>query len=280
MTTGVELYRLSGGGNDFLALAEPERPPSADRIRTWCTRGLSLGADGLFVLQRLDRGVRMDYFNADGKPAELCLNGTRCAARLAFHLGWASGQVEIRTAAGTVSATAVDGDDVRLELAPPRGLPERRMPTVDGTSWEGFFLTVGVPVFVLPWQDSLREAQVSRLGARHRSHPDFGDAGANVMFVHQVPPDRLEIRSYERGVEAETLACGTGVLAASATAVAEGFSLPISVLTGGGCEFVVDGEVETDGRLSRWSLTGDARLIARIQPEGGAQRLPGPPAWT
>lgn len=280
MSEGLELYRLSGGGNDFLALVGPEPMPGAGRIRAWCTRGLSLGADGLFVLRRLDREVRMDYFNADGRPAQLCLNGTRCAARLAFHLGWATDRVEIRTAAGPVLASAGDHDDVRLEVAPPQKPPARRTAELDGARWEGFYCIVGVPVFVLPWRGSLREAPVAELGARLRAHPAFGDEGANVMFTRQLPPDRLEIRSFERGVETETLACGTGVLAASAAAVAQGFSLPMRVLTGGGCEFVVEGEVDAEGRLTRWSLTGDARLLARLSPEEGAERLPEPPTWT
>ncbi len=81
-------FRLSGGGNDFLALVEPIDDPQPDQIRAWCRRGLSLGADGLFVLDRSPDGARMRYFNADGSAASLCLNGTRCAVRLARHLGW------------------------------------------------------------------------------------------------------------------------------------------------------------------------------------------------
>ena len=278
--TTAELFRLSGGGNDFLALVEPPQAPSPPRIRAWCTRGLSLGADGLFVLRRLAGEVVMDHHNADGRPARLCLNGTRCAARLAFHLGWATERVVLRTGAGPVIASPAAGDDVRLELAPPAEPPERRALELDGVAWEGFFAVVGVPVFVLPWSGSLRDAPVAELGARLRSHPAFGADGANVMFVRGRPPARLEMRSYERGVEAETLACGTGALAACAAAVAEGFSLPIRVLTGGGCEFAVDGTVGGDGRLASWSLTGDARLLARLRVEDGAERLPATPAWT
>ncbi len=136
---------------------------------------------------------------------------------------------------------------------------------------------MGVPVFVLPWQGSLRDAPVAALGARLRSHAAFGDEGANVMFVRWLPPARLEIRSYERGVEAETLACGTGVLAASAAAVAEGLSLPLRVLTGGGCEFVVEGALDAHGRIAKWSLTGDARLVARLSPRGGRRATAGAP---
>lgn len=280
MTAGPELYRLSGGGNDFLALVEPEKAPNVERIRAWCTRGLSLGADGLFVLQRQGDEIGMQYFNADGHPARLCLNATRCAARLAFHLDWAEDRIEIRTAAGSVLASAAPRDDVCLKLAAPTEPPTRRTAQVDGTAWQGFYCVVGVPVFVLPWRGSLRDAPVSELGARLRGHEAFGNEGANVMFVHRLPPDRLEIRSYERGVEAETLACGTGVLAASAAAVAQGSSLPLRVLTGGGCEFFVDGALDAEGHIASWSLTGDARLLARLSPEEGAERLPEPPTWT
>ena len=76
----TEFFRLSGSGNDFLALVEPRREPTAGEIRAWCRRGLSLGADGLFVLRRSGGGARMDHFNADGGRADLCINGTRCAA--------------------------------------------------------------------------------------------------------------------------------------------------------------------------------------------------------
>lgn len=102
------LFRLSGGGNDFLALAEPRTAPDERQIRSWCRRGLSLGADGLFVLRRQGTDVAMDYFNADGRIAELCLNGTRCAARLARHLGWCESEVRLITGAGPVRASFLD----------------------------------------------------------------------------------------------------------------------------------------------------------------------------
>ena len=112
----TEFYRLSGGGNDFLALAEPEREPSPDEVRAWCARGLSLGADGLFLLRRSPAGARMLHFNADGSPAELCINGTRCAARLAVELGWADGELVIETGAGEVPARLTGRHEVALTL--------------------------------------------------------------------------------------------------------------------------------------------------------------------
>jgi diaminopimelate epimerase len=280
VSRAADCYRLSGGGNDFLALVEPSAPPAAERIRAWCRRGLSLGADGLFTLWRTPQGVRMDYYNADGRAADLCLNGTRCAVRLAAHLGWHEGETTVLTGAGEITGR-VAGDLVRLDLAPPTAPPVQRVVEVSGVLHRGWFVTVGVPQFVLSWPESLAAAPVLALGSALRRHPDFGSAGTNVMFARFLPPARMEIRSYERGVEAETLACGTGVLAAAAVALAQGrLELPLVALTGGGCEFEVDGEQGVDGKLVSWSLAGDARLLARVEPMGDADRVPAPPTWT
>lgn len=280
MTSEADCYRLSGGGNDFLAVVEPESPPSAERVRAWCTRGLSLGADGVFTLERVAEGVRMDYYNADGKPADLCLNGTRCAVRLARQLGWHDGATTVVTGAGPLAGSVV-GDEVRLEVPPPSERPRKRTLALDGATYSGWFLTVGVPQFVLAWPQSLGEAPVLELGPALRRHPDFGEAGTNVMFVRFLPPSGFEIRSFERGVEAETLACGTGVLAAAAVALDQQLlDLPFVALTGGGFEFEVDARCDDNGRLTQWSLTGDARVLARIEPFAETERLPQPPVWT
>src|SRR5215213_2345877 len=104
----THFYKVSGSGNDFLALAEPFETPAPETIRAWCRRGVSLGADGLFVLRRAGGGASMEYFNSDGYPADLCLNGTRCAAQLAFHLGWAEGTVQVTTGAGAFAGRRLD----------------------------------------------------------------------------------------------------------------------------------------------------------------------------
>jgi diaminopimelate epimerase len=284
VTANATCYRLSGGGNDFLALAEPVAAPTSEQIRAWCRRGISLGADGVFCLHRSsDDGVRMEYFNADGRPADLCLNGTRCAARLAAHLGWVEGTVKIDTGAGPVVARIADERTVRLDLVPPTRAPERRRLEVEGAVWDGWYFPVGVPHFVLPWTESLRDAPVAELGPRLRRHAALGEAGANVMFARFLPPHRLEIRSYERGVEAETLACGTGILAAAGVALSKDLlSLPISALTAGGCLFEIDGgsKPTATGLPETWSLTGDARLLARLEVDEGAVHLPPPPVWS
>jgi diaminopimelate epimerase len=190
-------FKVSGSGNDFLALAEPASTPPPERIRAWCRRGISLGADGLFVLRRpegTDGGVAMDYFNSDGLPAALCLNGTRCAAQLAFHLGWSRMEAHITTGAGRFTARFLDETRVSLEVPVPE-TPREIAPEVDGIARAGMFLRVGVPHFVLVWPESLETAPVVTLGAALRHHPVLGAEGANVNFVRFPAEDRMEIRT-------------------------------------------------------------------------------------
>jgi diaminopimelate epimerase len=267
-------FKVSGGGNDFLALVEPDETPRLERIRAWCRRGVSLGADGLFVLRRTPDGTVMDYFNADGFPADLCLNGTRCAAQLAFHLGWSADRVDLRTGAGPVTARRLDAERVRLELPAPEE-PQALTVDVDGIPRAGHRLRVGVPHFVLPWED-LPSAPVGELGAALRHHAVFAPEGTNVNFVRNPERHRMEIRTFERGVEAETLACGTGVLAGVAVGLFRGnLELPVRALTRGGFELEVDADAG-----GQWRLGGDARVVAEgiLLPSAAVEPLP--PAWS
>ncbi len=276
-------YKVSGGGNDFLAFAEPEREPAPEEIRAWCARGLSIGADGVFVLRRSggDSDVAMRYWNADGRTAALCINGTRCAARLAIRLGWAEERFRIATDAGIFGARAVQPTEMELELPAPEDWPRKMVVTIDGEEITGWFVTVGVPHFVVVWPDSLRNAPVAALGPKLRWHADFAPAGTNVDFVRFPDRHRMEVRSYERGVEAETLACGTGTLASAAVGLQLDLAeLPLVASTLGGFALTVAGET-VDSALRSWSLAGDARLLGTIEltPEAG---IPAPetPRWS
>lgn len=288
MSGGIPFLRVSGAGNDFLALAEPAAEPTAAEIRAWCRRGVSLGADGVFVLRRRGEGgaagragaaplvVDMAYYNADGGGADLCLNGTRCAAQVAFHLGWAEDEVEIVTGAGPVAARRVDAATVAVELPRPGVGEEVEVEAADETV-RGTYLVAGVPHLIVDWPAGLAAAPLARLGPPLRRHPRF-PTGANVSFVHAPAAGRLEIRTWERGVEGETLACGTGVLAAVAAGLARGrLSLPVSVLTAGGFTLTVDA---SPASTDRWTLAGDARILAEGHLLPGATELPSPPRWS
>ena len=261
---GTPFLLVSGAGNDFIALVE--RPaPAPETIRAWCRRGLSVGADGLFTLHRLARErYALDYANADG-----------ARARPVPERRPLRGPARLR--AGTGRPETDDRDRRRRPWSPSRSTTharpswcrrpargKRRRSARTGRNTQGRRIDVGVPHFVLWWPGDLDQAPVASLGPVLRSHPDLGPEGANVHFVRLDPPGRLGIRSYERGVEAETLACGTGVVAAAACAVAEGrLSLPVAAATHGGFELQLEAAPDGPDGLGRWRLSGDARIVAR-----------------
>jgi diaminopimelate epimerase len=282
----TRFYKLSGSGNDFLALAEPWENPPAERIRAWCRRGVSIGADGLFVLRRAAdgeaAGATMDYFNADGLPADLCLNGTRCAAQLAFHLGWAGTTqrtLRLRTGAGDVAARRLDDSRTAVGFPAPPEPPQPLAVEIGGAVYEGWRIVVGVPHFVLvlpAGPEGLEAAPVRELGAQIRRHAAFGEPGTNVNFVRFPAVDRMEIRTFERGVEDETLSCGTGCLAGAAVGLDLAKArMPLTVETQGGFALTVEGDPEAGS----WFLSGDARVVAEGEILAGAAVQPAPPAW-
>jgi diaminopimelate epimerase len=273
-------FKVSGSGNDFVALAEPAADPGPEQVRAWCRRGVSLGADGVFVLRRpgVVSGlpsaadvpeVTMAYWNAGGDAADLCLNGTRCAAQLACHLGWTQGAVRVRTGAGAFLARRLDPARVAVELDVDADLAAPRQLTVDldGASYAGWRVMVGVPHFVLLWPGDLAAAPVVEVGRAVRHHAAFQPAGTNVNFVSFEGGSRLRIRTYERGVEDETLSCGTGAVAAAALGLALGrLTAPVTAATHGGFDLVVD----RDPATQRFTLAGDARIVAAGELLAGA----------
>ncbi len=292
---GVEAYLLSGAGNDFIGLVEPIHPPEPAAIRAWCTRGVSVGADGVFSIARQEaaRGsVRMVYWNADGGRSDLCLNGSRCAAQLAYVMGWVNGELALETDVGILTARRVDEEAIEVDLPSIAEAAEAlslATPSTPGVSTpvSGWRVDVGVPHFVVPWTTNLAQAPVARLGPILRGHPDLGPDGANVHFVRFDSVSELEIRSFERGVEAETLACGTGAVAAVATGVAVmKVSPPARVRTASGYCLRVAGEVVASGTssamptLGRISLAGDARVLARCAVFDAARSVPDGPQWS
>lgn len=278
---GVPYYRLSGAGNDFLALVSPEHEPEHARIRAWCARAVSVGADGLFTLARTEHGARMRYWNADGSVGRLCLNGSRCAAQLAFRCGWGtSDTLVLDTDAGPLEARSLDDARIVLHLPPIVGSVEPVSLTVTSETITGWRVTVGVPHLIIAHDRPLDRAPLERLGPPLRHHEALAPDGANVSFARFRDRHRLDLRTYERGVEAETLACGTGAIAAVAVGVVTGRSeAPVTVRTAGGFTLVVTTELR-QGRFSDLTLEGDARVLATGEILPGADELPEPPDWT
>ena len=261
----ILFWKMSGSGNDFILIDNRSGIVSIDGIgplvRKVCARGLSVGADGLILIgpsQKADFAWR--YYNADGGEAEMCGNGSRCAARFAYLTGIApSPSMRFETAAGIIEAE-VHEERARVKLTEPAGLRLGLKIRVEGKEFEGHFLNTGVPHLVIP-VDSVEGLDVVELGRAARYHPQFSPKGTNVNFVAVQDPKAVRIRTYERGVEGETLACGTGAVAAALVLGAlDRTASPVSMQTRGGIllnvDFAWDGQ-----RFSNVHLEGDARVV-------------------
>jgi diaminopimelate epimerase len=257
---------MSGAGNDFLvwegAVEIGGRELAA--IRRLCRRGTGVGADGVLFVHREGPGrVAADYRNADGSVGRFCGNGTRCAARFALLRGLAPETMIVRTGWGDVPAR-VEGAHVVLTLPEPVAVG-RAVSSLDATGVlerVAYAIAVGVPhvvAFVAAGVD-LASLDLSRLGPALRHHPDMRE-GANASFVEVLGPSRLRVRTWERGVEAETLACGAGNVATAVTAVALGRARPpVALETRSDETLAVDFRFE--GEVARGvTLAGDARVV-------------------
>ena len=255
---------MAGGGNDFLLFeADGSDLPAEDRRRVslLCRRGLSVGADGaLFLSARRGAALRLDYFNADGGTASFCANGTRCAARYAAAHGLASNEPVLETGWTTIRASVDDRGDVTLRLPP---LPAPGKPvrvSGDGLPDVATPMRVGVPHLVVFVDGDLAGLELARVAPPLRRHPELPE-GANVNFVSVLGRDRIAVRTFERGVEGETLACGSGVVAAAAVASSEGrIDASVACETKSGVVFRV--ALSRNGAaICEASLTGDAREL-------------------
>jgi len=229
---------MSGTGNDFIII--DNRDGTWDHlvtpafVRAVCRRRVSVGADGVIFIQKsASHDFSWQFFNADGSRAEMCGNGARCAARYAVLQGIAGRRLCFETLAGPIHAE-VYGTRVKTQLTRP-GTPELNIPLeINGTTHVFHSVNTGVPHAVC-FTENIAAVPVATLGRAVRFHPRFQPAGTNVNFVACRGADMLEIRTYERGVEDETLACGTGSVAAALIALTLGkVSTPVSIKTAGG----------------------------------------------
>jgi len=265
MSRRIAFWKLEGAGNDFLGLDGRRKPLglSREKIAAWCDRQRGAGADGVLVVEKpRGRGAdfRMRYYNADGGEAEMCGNGARCFALLAKEVAGGRGQrLRVETKAGLILLDLV-GKEVRVSMPDP-GLPRLgKEITAAGRRVKLDFLNTGVP-HVVEFVRSVETAEVVKSGRAIRLHSAFAPSGTNVNFVAVNRKNRIEVRTYERGVEAETLACGTGVVASSILAnLRRGVKPPVKVLTRGGDVLTVNFIIE-NGRPRKVTLQGPARIV-------------------
>jgi len=234
----IPFWKMSGCGNDFIIIDKRSSAwneiKNPGLVKAVCREKLSVGADGLIFIEKSDSSdFKWRFFNADGSEAEMCGNGARCAARFAFLNGIAGASLSFETIAGIIHAE-VNGAIVKTQLSRPGNLQMNQELAVDGAAFTVHSINTGVPHAVV-FVDDLDSVPIKELGSKIRFHKHFQPAGANANFVSIGGDGIIGIRTYERGVEDETLACGTGSVAAALVCIAMGRAAsPALVKTRGG----------------------------------------------
>jgi len=259
----LRFTKMNGAGNDFVLIDNRAGNVhlNRDQIATLCNRHRGIGADGILLLEKPSNRAdfRMRYFNADGGEAEMCGNGARCFARFANKVAGAQDKISFETLAGVISAQ-LNGDLVTLQMTEPTDLRLNVKLPVGGRNRTVNFVNSGVPHVVIP-VSRIDDVDVRREGAPIRYHEMFSPKGANVNFIEKRGDWKIAVRTYERGVENETLACGTGVVASAIIfAASENINGPVGVLVRGGDELQVGFE-KTEMQFRNVTLTGPADFI-------------------
>jgi len=259
----IKFWKMHGAQNDFVLFDDRSGGfPAADRafIARVAARHSGVGAEGVILIQQSESAdFRMRFFNPDGGEVDMCGNGARCVARLAFELGAAKENMTIETRAGQLKAQVLP-NGVRIWITEPTGWKLDRSLELAGKSLIYDFVNTGVPHVVIR-TDTLSEVAVCTTGEAIRHHRDFAPAGTNVNFVEVLPAGALTVRTNERGVEADTPACGTGVTACGLIAARRGWAkLPVKVQVASGDVLVVDGRLTADG-ANDVTLTGPTEYV-------------------
>ncbi len=260
----IPFYKMSGSGNDFILIDNREGVVEDQCLKQLvvgaCRRKMSAGADGLLLVEKSSRAdFKWRFYNADGSRAEMCGNGARCVSRFAFLTGISGPELSFETDVGLVTAEIV-GERVKIGMTDPTDLKENRTLRVGETVFHYDFINTGVPHVVLA-TDDIEGLDVFELGRAIRHHVRFSPAGTNVNFMKPIGDTTIAVRTYERGVEDETLACGTGCVAATLMmGLKHQWTSPVDVKTRSNemlrVYYTLAGET-----FSQIYLEGDARVI-------------------
>ena len=264
----ITFYKMSGSGNDFIIVdnrqkivKENDLPGFINRI---CRRKMSVGADGFILIEPSDKAdFKWRFFNSDGSKAEMCGNGARCAARFAYVNGIAGENLSFETDTGVVSGQVKD-DRAKVKMPDPVELRLDYNIELKSGPVTVCSVNTGVP-HVVVMNETIEDISVFDIGREIRFHEAFAPAGTNVNFICQQNQGQVAIRTYERGVENETLACGTGSIAAAlVTACKAKWPSPINLLTRSGESLTIS--FRKDGNtFKEVYLEGDARIIYSAQ---------------
>ena len=268
----IPFYKMSGSGNDFIII--DNRQPNFEEkdlsrlVVGACRRKMSAGADGLILVEEAPKvDFRWRFYNSDGSRAEMCGNGARCVSRFAYLEGIAKETMAFETDAGIISA-AVSGKKVKIKMTDPVDLSDEASLDLPSAELAYRYINTGVPHVVIE-VENLEGMDLLSLGREVRNHPAFAPNGTNANFIRLMDDGTLSIRTYERGVEDETLACGTGnVAAALISSLRHGMRSPVKLLTRSGEYLSIYFERKGDD-FSDVYLEGDARVIytGELNPE-------------
>lgn len=269
---GTVFHKMTGSGNDFIMLdgrtSRADEWP-ADRIRQVCDRRFGVGADGFLVLVPEGEGrVRMVFFNSDGSRAPMCGNAALCSTRLSYRLGLAPAEMTLVTDSGAFPTRSLEGVMAELNLPDFDAHQQMEIPLVEGEESIWFAHSGGPPHAVVVVKD-IEKIDITGRGRELRSHPAFGPKGANINFIQDprtanLPPGRpIPMRTYERGVEGETLACGTGAVGCAVVLARLGLiKLPGQLWARGGFPLTVRATLGGEKVTGVW-LAGEGRMIAK-----------------
>jgi diaminopimelate epimerase len=258
----IPFAKLTGAGNDFVLIDNRSgiiRAPNSLAKRL-CDRRFGIGADGLILLEKSRvADYRMKYYNSDGSYGGMCGNGGRCIALFAFLHGIAGDRCRME-ALDYVYEAEIRGETVRLKMKDPINFRSGLAANLGENTYQCYSLDTGAPHAVV-FTENLEELDVARLGKTLRHHALFLPEGTNVNFVRKAGEDRLEVRTYERGVEAETLACGTGSIASAVVAsIVYGMVFPIEIVARSGDVLRVH-SIREGEKITNVILEGPAKIL-------------------
>lgn len=266
----IEFTKAVASGNDFVVIESGRKPSGANPkslAKKICGRKSGAGADGLLLLEKSKRAdVKMRIFNSDGSEAQMCGNGARCVAlyhSLQPRRGYGRGplMLNIETKAGIIEAKVL-ASNVKIKLTEPQGYHPEVTVKINGRELKMYSINTGVPHAVI-FVEGIERIDVSNIGRQIRYYECFAPAGTNVDFVEPVDADTIKVRTYERGVEDETLACGTGAAASAIVwrlqSLIRGLKNKMNVITQGGETLKVYFDRKNDTISNVW-LEGKARI--------------------
>ncbi len=265
LTMLLHFYKMNGAGNDFVVIDNRDLSVKLDKdtIEAICDRHRGIGADGLLAVEPAQHGAdyKFRYYNADGGEAEMCGNGARCFGRFTAHLGEETQDVvSFETIAGTLTAEMI-GEDVRIAMSDPFDLDLNADCEIESLGAAVHVLNTGVP-HAVAFVDDLENIDVIKNGAAIRYHERFSPNGTNANFATVLAPDHIAIRTYERGVEGETLACGTGMCAAALIHnLLTDAPSPVKVDVAGGDTLEIGFERTGENTFTNVTLSGPADFV-------------------